>query len=117
MKERYLQTESYDDLARANEMWRTVRLADLRDLELRFLGLPALARARPLTARRRRQELARLDFPRKLKQLRAWVESGQACPGTAWKSLVTDLRQLLDEAQGYEVRDREEATIIEKENR
>lgn len=93
------------------------RLATLRDLELRFIELPALGKPLLMTAKRRRQELARGDFPRKLESLRAWLRSDAACPDEAYDSLLKDLRQLLDEAEGHSVRDRQESTIIEKENR
>jgi hypothetical protein len=111
-------TETYNDSRRLLDALlggsKSDRLATLRELELRFMELAPLKPALLMTAKRRRQELARADFPHKLEALRGWLRSDAAFPDEAYQSLLTDLHQLLDEAEGHNVRDRQESTITEE---
>lgn len=94
---------------------RRERLEQLRLLQLRFQQV----RMRPLPAtatdaQRRARRLADCIFPDRLAALRKWAEQTQPMPGAAWRALATDLRQLLAEIEGREVRDRRESTIREE---
>ncbi len=118
MRELYLDSDSVgsEDMRALNRQLKAQRMADLRELELRFLALPTTDGASSLSAKRRRQELARMEFSGKLAAARGWLDSDSVCPQAAWRSIVTDLRQLLEEAEGYTVGERSETTIVEGSN-
>ena len=89
------------------------RLAALRELEMLWLEIPALAPGDARTLARRRQELAVLEFPSKLERLRAWVSQSAEPPQEAWTALLSDLVQTIADAVGAPTRDRVETTLVE----